>query len=101
MCLCSLAHARTHTPSSQLTLSLNLPATGRTDLGEKKENYKTLSSPYLSTKLLRLCVFGGYKVGYFTFVPMSPFCNCHCGSPCTPKGRKVSGAAKGGAVERQ
>lgn len=33
--------------------------------------------------------------------PTYPFCNCHPGVPCIPKGRKVSGAGKGGAVERQ
>lgn len=33
--------------------------------------------------------------------PAYPFCNYHPGIPCMPKGRKVSAAEKGGAVERQ
>lgn len=33
--------------------------------------------------------------------PTYPFCNYHPGVPCIPKGRKVSAAGKGGAVERQ
>lgn len=40
-------------------------------------------------------------MSYFTLVPMNPFCNYHHGGLCRPKGKKVSGAGKGGAVERQ
>lgn len=53
----------THTSGSHLALSLNLPVTERTDLGKKNENKKTLFSPYLATKLLRLCVFGNWRAG--------------------------------------
>lgn len=89
-CFCLLARVHIHTLSSQLTLwILTFQSWEGQIQGEKKENYKTLSLPYLSTKLLRLCVFGGWKIGYVTFMPMNPFCNYHCGSPWRSKGRKI------------